>query len=153
MRPCLSVWKLKRNERKLKRNENHRIGMDILWKSFQILTFFAVHLQRHLQVLCLLILHFPMNPSRGAELLHPPRVEQGSRIPAGSALPPWGFRQVEGSFARTSRETQNNSHNSAELHLCELFQSLGKARNDPSCRVRLLPGKSHRKPRIFSLTP
>lgn len=50
--------------------------MDMLWILFQILTFFAVHFQRHLQVLWFLTLHFLMNPSRGAELLHPPRVEQ-----------------------------------------------------------------------------
>lgn len=75
--------------------------MDMLWKLFQILTFFAAHLQRHLQVLWFLTLHFLMNPSRGAEL------HVWSRVLAGSAFPPWGFREWEESFARCSE--QNNS--------------------------------------------
>lgn len=59
---------------------------------------------------------------------------------------------------RTSSEMQNNSDNSAEFNefsssFCKPLESLGKARNNLSCRARLLPSKSHRKPRIFLPNP
>lgn len=122
-RPCLSVRKLKRNERKLqemKMTEFEWVPYGNHSKSSRSLQFIHSDIYKFFAFLSFIFCWIQAE-------------EQSSFTPqtlSGSAFPPWGFRKVEGSFARCSGGAQKcriilitQLELNESLHLSKLLES------------------------------